>query len=384
MVSYLARRRQWYQKLQLLDPNMNVSEPILADYLLTCSGLDNTQQLMIKTAIGSDEKTFATVACFLRKHHSAIHENETSDKVRGAVPPPPRPEKSWKPRAKHTSKNRKPSFNGRRPKPRAFNAKLDDNYEKDDSSESDEDDDETAYLCHCCAPTSEFEDFEDAIEQDVVVAFLAADCDLNDKEICEDIADSVHNEFVALAAREQAMKRGVPMQRVVHQYRPPQSDLTPKQRRAKVELAKQNSTCRKCGKSGHWAADECCPMNKKSTPQPAQKQPQQDHGRKPVRRKFRAAHLTLLDDSSSDEEEELSAAPPAVHAAVPATGDEKASRITAAPPSQETHFGLRRLIIPHSFTASYRYSQGDHLRRLGLGRRSGREYAQDDPFSRPG
>ena len=172
---------------------------------------------------------------------------------------------------------------------------MNDGYEKEDSSGSDgdaEENDETAYLCTSCAPTAEFEDFEDASEQDVVCAFMAANCDLNDKEVCEDIADAVHNEFVAFAAREQAIKRGVSTQRVVHQFRPPQSDLTPEQRRAKVELAKQNSTCRKCGKTGHWAADEICPLNKKSAPQPAQKHQHQDHGRRPMKKKLRG-HLTL-------------------------------------------------------------------------------------------
>ena len=55
MVSYIARRRRWWLQLKTLDTNMNVSESILADYLLTCSGLDRNQQLMIKTAIGSSE-----------------------------------------------------------------------------------------------------------------------------------------------------------------------------------------------------------------------------------------------------------------------------------------------------------------------------------------
>ena len=176
MVSYIARRRRWWQKLKSLDSNMNVSESILADYLLVCSGLDSNQRLMIKTAIGSGEKTFTTVATFLRKHHPTIHENETKDKTRGAFPPPPRPEKSWKPRAKHAFKSRRFGFNNRHSKPRAFNAELDDGYEKEDSSGSDgdaEENDETAYLCTSCAPTAEFEDFEDAIQQDVVCAFMA-------------------------------------------------------------------------------------------------------------------------------------------------------------------------------------------------------------------
>ena len=47
MVSYIARRRRWWQKHKSLDSSMNVSESILADYLLICSGLDANQGLMI-------------------------------------------------------------------------------------------------------------------------------------------------------------------------------------------------------------------------------------------------------------------------------------------------------------------------------------------------
>ena len=146
--------------------------------------------------------------------------------------------------------------------PRAYNAEIDDedrHAESSGSEDPEDDDDATAYTAQSCAPPGEFEDIEDAIEQDVVCAFLAANCDLNDKAICAEIADAVHGELAAFAAREQAAKRGVPTQRVVHPFRPPQSELTLDQRRARVDLAKKNSTCRGCGQPGHWAADEICP-----------------------------------------------------------------------------------------------------------------------------
>ena len=98
MVSYIARRRRWWQKLKSLDSSMNVSESILADYLLMCSGLDANQRLMIKTAIGSSEKDFKTVASFLRKHHPNIQDNELKDSQRGVAPPPPKPISHWKTR----------------------------------------------------------------------------------------------------------------------------------------------------------------------------------------------------------------------------------------------------------------------------------------------
>ena len=95
MVSYIARRRRWWQKLKLLDSSIAVSESILADYLLLCSGLDRNQRLMIKTAIGSSEKTFLTVASFLRKHHPTVHEDEQKDKARGLPQAPSKPAREF-------------------------------------------------------------------------------------------------------------------------------------------------------------------------------------------------------------------------------------------------------------------------------------------------
>ena len=65
-------------------------------------------------------------------------------------------------------------------KPHAFKAELDDDGDSACSSVSgDSDEADAAYLRHSCAPNEEFEDFEDAIEQDIVCAFLDAQCDLH-------------------------------------------------------------------------------------------------------------------------------------------------------------------------------------------------------------
>ena len=92
--------------------------------------------------------------------------------------------------------------------------------------DSDDDDDATAYAAHSCAPPEEFENLEDTIEQDVVCAYLAAGCDLSDKAVCAEIAEKVHSELAAFAAREHAATRGVSTQRVVHPFRPPPSELS--------------------------------------------------------------------------------------------------------------------------------------------------------------
>ena len=100
---------------------MSLSESILADYLLLCSGLSHQERLMIKTAIGTSARTFTIVASFLSKHHPNIHENGFKDKPKYHAPP--NPHKSWRKRS---------TFRGRKPltrqwnKHQAFQAELDD------------------------------------------------------------------------------------------------------------------------------------------------------------------------------------------------------------------------------------------------------------------
>ena len=54
-------------------------------------------------------------------------------------------------------------------------------------------------------------------------------------------------------------KRGVNVGKKVHNYRPT-SELMLKDRHDKVAQAERTSTCRKCGKTGHWAGHEACPQ----------------------------------------------------------------------------------------------------------------------------
>ena len=111
--------------------------------------------------------------------------------------------------------------------------------------------DDAAYWCQSCGPDGEFGDVVDRMEQDIVCAFVAADCSLNDEDVCEDISECVHAECGAFFGHEQARQHGVHVEKVVHSFRP-KSELEIKKRRELVEHAKRNSTCRTCGRKGHW------------------------------------------------------------------------------------------------------------------------------------
>ena len=132
-------------------------------------------------------------------------------------------------------------------------------WEDEHDVDDDENDvsDDAAYWCQSCGPDGEHGDVVDRMEQDIVCAFVAADCSLSDEDVCEDISECVHAECAAFSGREQARQHGVHVEKVVHSFQP-KSELEIKKRRELVEHAKRNSTCRTCGRKGHWAGDKNC------------------------------------------------------------------------------------------------------------------------------
>ena len=53
MLSYIARRKRWWSTLRELDPDIRLSEAMWANLLVELSGVDRTEQLMVKTAARS-------------------------------------------------------------------------------------------------------------------------------------------------------------------------------------------------------------------------------------------------------------------------------------------------------------------------------------------
>ena len=96
---------------------------------------------------------------------------------------------------------------------------------------------------------------EDQIEHDVVACFISSGCDLNDKEVAEEISNCVHDELFSSYSRDKAKSMGVPVQNKIHNFRPFKSELTIEDRKSAIAKAKANSTCRACGQVGHWAGN---------------------------------------------------------------------------------------------------------------------------------
>ena len=59
---------------------------------------------------------------------------------------------------------------------------------EDDDSETEPagEEDDTANFCQSCGPDDEFHVIVDRVEQDVVCAFLAASCPLDEESVCDD------------------------------------------------------------------------------------------------------------------------------------------------------------------------------------------------------
>ena len=119
--------------------------------------------------------------------------------------------------------------------------------------------DDAAYWCHSCGPDGEFGDVVDRMEQDIVCAFVAADCPLSDEGRMRGPFRSVSTQRGPPSSdANMARQHGVHVEKVVRSFRP-KSELEIKKRREHVEQAKRNSTCRTCGRKGHWAGDQICP-----------------------------------------------------------------------------------------------------------------------------
>ena len=72
MLSYVSRRRRWWQLLKTLDSSIELSEPMRVELPLVLSGLTRQESLVIK-ACAQDIKSFESVARTLIKNYSGVH-----------------------------------------------------------------------------------------------------------------------------------------------------------------------------------------------------------------------------------------------------------------------------------------------------------------------
>ena len=75
MLSYVSRRRRWWNLLETLDGSIELSEPMRVKLLLELSGLSRQEIIVIK-ACAPDAKSFESVAATLVEQYSGVHLRE--------------------------------------------------------------------------------------------------------------------------------------------------------------------------------------------------------------------------------------------------------------------------------------------------------------------
>ena len=318
ILSYVDRRRRWYQRIRDYDKGTTISENILTDNLILCANINEIEKWLVRQSQG-DDTTFEVAARHLERLCSEVHKREK----RSAGPmssghrresqdsssrAPFRHKTSYKALGRRGWQAR-PGSGGRAGGPRtpapgrggrssrayvAFEQPSDnepseseapagdseaeqeppppcewDIYdpeapgEEDTSSEEDpeEEPDIRCYHASTVVHPDEFTDISNMIAEDVACAFIARGADVENPEHCADMMRCHDCELNAFLAREDARKHGVKVVKAIHNFRP-RSELTVEERKAALQRAKNNSTCKRCGQKGHWQGDAVCPKNK--------------------------------------------------------------------------------------------------------------------------
>ena len=271
MMQYIARRKRWWRKVQELDGQTYVSESVLADLLLDNARLSKTERLMIQTSC-NNVASFQGYADAMTTQHARIHLDERAGS------------RTYRPK-KGGGKG------GGKIRRSAHVAHV---YSEDDGTEwvveeaayigdteyeieehdpeastvhdGDEDDDMHAMLAtgDIASTNNEVLEQKESIELDVMTAFLGiAESESTTTESqCELIADAAQAENNAYYARTRAKGKGFRMSKGKgkgkHVYRPRASMISLEDRRRKLKEIKLKSTCKRCGKKGHWAGDPEC------------------------------------------------------------------------------------------------------------------------------
>ncbi|CAE7418365.1 GIP [Symbiodinium sp. CCMP2592] len=262
MTSYLSRRSRWWRKMKQLDKTVSISESILTDLLLDNAGINRQERIMVITAMAGSVKTEDCEKALI-KMHSRIHLLEKKN-------PSPFGKGKGKP---YSGKGKK----GKAHKGAQYSY-LSAVEELFDATEDDGED----YACTADAYAADADQENDWVypggddsyadwgEETALVA-QTADASLRDVELdvltaflgtegfnSED-RERLYAETMAFMARSKAKGKGKPTSKSAHSYRPRPSNLSVEDRRKKLQEIKSKSTCKVCGRRGHWAGDKECP-----------------------------------------------------------------------------------------------------------------------------
>ena len=76
MLSFISRRRRWWQLVKEMDSSIQLSEEIRGDLLLESSNLSKTEKLMIMTSTNNDCSFEKIAAALMEQHGKSVTSGE--------------------------------------------------------------------------------------------------------------------------------------------------------------------------------------------------------------------------------------------------------------------------------------------------------------------
>ena len=239
-----------------LDDSLKVPEAILAEQVLTNSGISYDQQLMVRTML-QGKLTVESVSEELVAQHPQLHERERfSRQSKGGG-------KGWKSRSKSGGYR---SFHG------GFHAETVDDEAWEWSSQtptgfSAVDDGEWDYVddelyTGGAGYVSEYDMTEETDDEAFLVMNFAllseSGFDMNNEEACALAAESLQLENEAYMLRTQGKGKGHGGFQQQRQF-DISGQVSFQERKARLAQLKAKTECRRCGMKGHWSGDAACP-----------------------------------------------------------------------------------------------------------------------------
>ena len=256
MSSYVSRRRAWWAALRSLDDSLKVPEAILAEQVLTNSGISYDQQLMVRTML-QGKLTVESVSEELVAQHPQLHERERFSRHSKSGG------KGWKSRSKSGGYR---GFHG------GFHAEMIDDEAWEWTSQtptgfSAMDDGEWDYVddelyTGGAGYVSEYDMTEETDDEAFLVMNFAllseSGFDMNNEEACALAAESLQLENEAYMLRTQGKGKGHGGFQQQRQF-DISGQVSFQERKARLAQLKAKTECRRCGMKGHWSGDAACP-----------------------------------------------------------------------------------------------------------------------------
>ncbi len=251
MSSYVMRRRAWWSALQDLEEDMRVSETILSEQLLANAGITEDQRLMVRTMLQGN-MSFNRVAEELLAQHPRIQDRERRLKGKGHGKGFGKPwRKPFNPSRSYWGEGHDEEDDDWEVQSQSltgYTAECDDYYENEELYDS---------QSYAAFEGEYVEEYEHFLENHMAL-LSEGGFDIDNDEACALAAESIQLEYEAYNVRSQAKGKGHGGFGAARHFEV-SGQLSLQERKARLQLLKSKTECRRCGQRGHWSGDPQCP-----------------------------------------------------------------------------------------------------------------------------